>query len=362
MVRRIIAFFAVFLLTLYCFFLYDDEIVTAMLVVELIYSVFSMISLYVMRRNLKITMAQVLPIAEKNQQIPVQILVKNTSRIPVIHFRIRIRVENSFTGEQKFHDLKGAVTGKHPETLILTLQEKSCGNIHISLDHCRIYDILFLFRTTLKLKEFQDVGILPECHLLPVEVTRRTREFIADAEEFSDRESGDDPSEVYQIREYREKDSIHDVHWKLSAKADDLLVKEHGRPLGCVVLIWLNLESSKNKMSILLEAVASLSLSMLEEKCVHMVAWYEPENQRIRKKRISKEEHIYELLNRLLYVKPYSDIEVAQSQYEEEFRAMSFSTVVEFRMDGSVWVNQEQQMQLPDKEEEIRWEELYFTV
>ena len=92
MVRRIIAFFAVFLLTLYCFFLYDDEIVTAMLVVELIYSVFSMISLYVMRRNLKITMAQVLPIAEKNQQIPIQILVKNTSRIPVIHFRIRIRV------------------------------------------------------------------------------------------------------------------------------------------------------------------------------------------------------------------------------------------------------------------------------
>ena len=101
----------------------------------------------------------------------------------------------------------------------------------------------------------------------------------------------------------------------------------------------------------------------MQRFCLFLVhIWYEPENHRIRKKRISKEEHIYELLNRLLYVKPYSDIEVAQSQYEEEFRAMSFSTVVEFRMDGSVWVNQEQQMQLPDKEEEIRWEELYFTV
>ena len=386
MIKRMGVFAAVFLLTLYCFFLYDDEILAAMLVVELVYVLIALPLLYVMRRSLKISMAQVLPIAEKNQEIPVRIQVRNVSRIPMIHFQIRIQVENTFTSERKTYYMTGVVGGRKMETMVLTLQEKNCGNLRITMDQCKIYDVLFLFRNTLKTKESQYVGILPECHLLPVEVTRRTREFLADAEEYSDRESGDDPSDIYQIREYREKDSIHDIHWKLSAKAEDLLVKEHGRPLGCVVLIWLNLEQPDGKkrketggtmgkkhwnrkhsvsdemLTVLLEAVASLSLSLLEEKCVHMVAWYEPENQRIRKKRISREEHIYELLNRLLYVKPYSDKEAVQNQYEEAFQTVTFSTTVEFRMYGTVWVNQEERMRLPDQEKDVKWEELYFTV
>ena len=93
----------------------------------------------------------------------------------------------------------------------------------------------------------QYVGILPECHLIPVEITRKTREFIAESDEYFDRENGDDPSEVYQIREYRDMDSLRDVHWKMSAKAEELLVKEHGKPKGCVVLIWLNLKADTKK-------------------------------------------------------------------------------------------------------------------
>ena len=48
---------------------------------------------------------------------------------------------------------------------------------------------------------------------------------------------GDDPSEIYQVREYRERDSLKDIHWKLSAREEELMVKERGFPLGCVVLI-----------------------------------------------------------------------------------------------------------------------------
>lgn len=218
-------------------------------------------------------------------------------------------------------------------------------------------------------REIWQIGVLPECHLLMVEITRRTREFIADAEEYSDRESGDDPSEIYQIREYRDKDSLHDVHWKLSAKAEELLVKEHGRPLGAAVLIWLNLEdvkkARKKKTDVvpanLLELVASLSFSLLEESCVHMVAWYELENHLIRKKRISKEEHIYELLNRLLYVKTCRDKEDMRGQYDEAFRGEAFSTIVEICTDGSVSVGEET-FHVSMQENKVKWDELYFSV
>lgn len=394
MIKRICTCTAVFLLTLYCFFLYDDEIVAAMLTAELVYFSGASVTLWIMRRSLHISLGQVLPIAEKNQEIPVKIQVKNTSLLPSIHYQLRLTVENSFTGEREIYRTTGRVNGRGQDTIWITVQGKHCGNIRITLDRCWIYDFLLILKASRRLNDTQQVGILPECHLLPVEVTRRTREFIADAEDFSDRESGDDPSEIYQIREYREKDSIHDIHWKLSAKADELLVKEHGKPLGCVVLLWLNLDMSNSPapprisrwkqrqsqapagsrklhrkeypdqgmLTGLLETAASLSLSLLEERCVHMVAWYEPDNQTVQKKRIAKEEHIYELLNRLLFVKPHRDSKHAQAQYEEAFRGTGFSTIVEFRMDGAILVNADEQFRLPDHSRQIPWDTFYFTV
>lgn len=368
----------VFLLTLYCFFLYNDEIIAAMLVVEPVYFLASSITLHIIRKGLQITLEPPLPIAEKNQEIPVQVLIKNHARVLIASFRIRLRIENSFTGEKEIYQFTGKVKGNAQQTLSITFRAQNCGTIRITLERCRIYDFLYIFKDTWKLHDTQSVGILPACRLLPVEITRKTREFIADAEEFSDRERGDDPSEIYQVREYRERDSLHDIHWKLSAKADELLVKEHGKPLGCVVLIWLNLEmTGKQKgkagrkakpltedaaLTNLLEIAASLSLSLLEEKCVHMVAWYEPENQTVYKKRVSKEEHIYELLSRLLFVRPHQDGQTAQSQYEETFRGTIFSTIVEFRLNGTVWINDEMQMSIPLRTNQINWDELYFTV
>ena len=299
--------------------------------------------------------------------------VKNGSRIFPVHFQVKLKAENSLTGEKMIYRASGRAQSRKEEMLQIMLQAKSCGNIRITLDRCWIYDSLLILKWPVKGKGVQQTGVLPESHLLYVEVTRRTREFIADADEFSDRESGDDPSETYQIREYREKDSLHDIHWKLSAKADELQVKERARPLGSVVLVWLNLETDKKRkkkrngvsdevLANLLEAAASLSLSLLEEKCVHMVAWYEPENQTVCQKRVSREEHIYELLNRLLYVKPYQEQEMVRIQYEETFQETDFSTVVEFRLDGTVLVNGEAQMKLPAKGSMIKWEELYFVV
>ena len=295
MIRRICISAAIFLLTLYCFFLYEDKIVSVMLIVELAYCLTAFAVLRMMKKKMKVSLHQVISIAEKNQEIPVKIQVKNLSGLPAVHFKVRLLVENSLTGEKERYQTSGTVERKGQEILKICLKAQNCGNIQIMLEQFWVYDFLSVFRCRVKLREIQRVGVLPECHLLPVEVSRRTREFIADADEYSDRESGDDPSEIYQIREYRETDSIHDIHWKLSAKVDELQVKEHGRPLGSAVLIWMNLEDSvgqadakgrflrkkkrKKQQDIIgtnfLEAAASLSFSLLEEKCVHMVAWYE---------------------------------------------------------------------------------------
>lgn len=364
MIKQIVVYLAVFFTTLFCFFLYNDEILAIMLAAEVLYLAAAILWLQYLKGRIDVSLESVLPIAEKNQEIPVTLVIRNCSRISAVHVKMLVQAENQFTKErQKFYQTVRAGSEK-TERVTIILKSKNCGMIDISVKSYWIYDMLFILKEKKNKKEVQRVGILPECHLLPVEITKKTREFIADAEEYSDRESGDDPAEIYQIREYREKDSLHDIHWKLSAKADELLVKEHGRPLGSVVLIWLNMRVSKKKKknipAVILETAASLSMSLLEAECVHMVAWYEPENHKIQKKRVSKEEHIYELMNRLLYLSPYQ--ENIESEYEDAFKSISFSTVVEFQADGTIVVNEEETMKISLQEGKTDWKNLYFIV
>jgi len=364
MIKQIIVYVGVFLLTLYCFFLYDDVIVTLFLVIEVVYLLVSLLSLFYLNGKVDVAMDTLIPIAEKNQEIPITFTVKNRSKNSRVYVKVLVKIENSFTREKKVIKKSGVIKKNQAENLIFMINAKSCGNLVISMKEYWVYDVLGILKWKKKKKEVQQVGILPECHLIPLEISRKTREFIADAEEYSDRESGDDSSEIYQIREYREKDSLHDIHWKLSAKADKLLVKEYGRPLGCVVLIWLNLQCDFKKRKIvpitILELAASLSLSLLEEKCVHMVVWYEEENKKIQKKRISKEENVYELLSRLLYITAYK--ENIDNQYEEAFKGTDFSTIVEIQVDGKVLINKEEKMTIVLEENKIKWDELYFTM
>lgn len=80
-----------------------------------------------------------------------------------------------------------------------------------------------------------------------MEITRRVREFQADDTEYAQDRKGDDASETYQIRSYREQDNIKDIHWKQTARAGKLMIRERGFPLGCVVLIWIDYPEGKKE-------------------------------------------------------------------------------------------------------------------
>lgn len=370
MKKRIVIYLLAAALTLYCFFMYENGILAGLLAAEAVCFFAAFVELLFIRKKVEVSMGHILPVAEKGQTITVRTMVVNHSAVPSIHYRVRGNVSNQFTGEKQKFTLEGSAEKKEGTANVFSFKASSCGNMVITVNELILYDMLGIFVMRRKVSLRQKTGILPACHILPLEVTKRTREFVADAEEYSDTESGDDPAEIYQIREYREKDSIHDIHWKLSAKSDELLVKEHGRPLGCVVLLWIDLENvrvsrrdagKKYLRALVLEAAASLSISLLEEKCVHMAAWYEKENKRIVKKRISKEEHVYEFMHRLLFAETYEGSEAIQSIREDAFKGEQFSSTVEFDMKGRILVNGRQSFQL-DAAKETDWEKLVLTV
>lgn len=90
---------------------------------------------------------------------------------------------------------------------------------------------------------FCRVAILPDARVNTIE-----NEFQSGIEdeslEYSKRVSGDDPSEIFDIREYREGDRIRRIHRWLSEKHDTIIIKDFGEPIVSKVLILVDFSDS----------------------------------------------------------------------------------------------------------------------
>lgn len=380
MIKGIFTYLTILVVSLYLFFMFNENVPGFMLILETLCFCVAVLYSSLVKKELIISLDKSIHISEKNQSIPIWVSVENESAIFPINYKMYFEMINTLTGEKTKFKISGIAEMESSKKITVPITVNNCGNIIITLKKVKVYDLLMFVSRTKKISEHIEVRIVPQLHLFPLEVTRKTRDFIADADEYSDRESGDDPSEVYQIREYSEEDSIHDIHWKLSAKTDTLLVKDKGKPLGNSVLIWINTfedkrvyrkrklfirNKNKNKTasitSDVLEIAASVSLSLFEEKCPHLVAWYEPGNERVKKKKVNKEIHIYELLNYLTLITTCHDEEKQHVMYNEILRRESFSTIVEIRINGEVFVNGEK-INIPRNRTNIEWDKLIFTV
>ena len=90
---------------------------------------------------------------------------------------------------------------------------------------------------------------------------------IETGEIYDEQIRGEDVSETFDLREYQKGDSIRTVHWKLSGKTDDLLVREFSRPANYNTILLFEFhrrpeEDSDSKHSI--NMIASLTRAVME--------------------------------------------------------------------------------------------------
>lgn len=329
--KRMTGYFAIVLLVIYLFFMYDETVLSGILVLVILYPVCACIFLLLCRKKITAALDRVPPMGEKDKRIRAGVSVKNASRRFPLRCEAQLSVGNRTSGKKIRRRFGGLILPGQDETFWCEFETAFCGNVEVILESVRLYDLFGIFYIKRKGQRKAYVKVMPEFKLMPVEITRATREFQADAEEYSGEKKGDDPSELYQVREYRIQDSVRDIHWKLSAKEETFMVKERGFPLGCVVLVWIDFaekERSAAGFSRLLETAASLSITLAEQKCIHLAAWYEEKNERIGMKRVKDEKSACELIWQLMEIEPYRDPVRKQACFDDTFRGHEFSSTV----------------------------------
>ena len=108
-------------------------------------------------------------------------------------------------------------------------------------------------------------------------------------------------AELHELRDYRPGDPLNSVHWKLSAKTDNLIVREAMEPIRRLILVSFDL--TQTRLDETLDQLCWLCERLLQQDVVHELRWLEPASGELHSVTIECREDFDAVLEQLLRTK-----------------------------------------------------------
>lgn len=179
--------------------------------------------------------------------------------------KLRLRFSNEltgWTGEERV-----VCSGPLPQERTFPAETAHCGRLTCRAVRVRLTDCLGLFSIPLRRPEPASMLVLPKPappEELPIP------EVPAGAPGWEQTSGGD-----YELREYRPGDPLRAVHWKLSSKRDELVVREWLGERRPQVLLDVDRFGDPQGLDRTLDRLYGLSLELLERDWPHLIRWEE---------------------------------------------------------------------------------------
>lgn len=278
--------FAAIIVICACFYiLYVWDFALVLLIVMLILPIIMFTTTFITSRCIEADFALKDKTVTKNTDFPIQLCVENTSIFSVGKAEARIEYYNVFNNSISTFDIFMPVQPSNSQRMTFQISSEFCGTIVVRLARITIYDPLRLFKFRICKNIQTEVTVLPLFHEINGEVTESDR-IDDESEVFSENKPGDDPSEVFSLREYIAGDKLNRIHWKLTSKKNKFIVKEYSLPVDIPSTIFLDLkcyEDSENTLPMfdtLLETVLSVSQFLAENERMHSIVYYNGKKKR----------------------------------------------------------------------------------
>lgn len=230
---------------------------------------------------------------QTGQTVDAELEIDNRGIFPVSKMRVLFQWENTLTGETGKLHIKGAANAAGKTVVYFQVKGADCGSYRYRLKRIRVYDLSGVFYLKRRSKVTVEFCVMPEIYQTGIQVSEASRHFMGDIDDCDGSRGGGDGMDILQIRPFREGDKIQKIHWKMSAKEDELMVKENSFLMGCPVVLFLDTGGNGMNLNVFLALLSTLSLSLLEQKCKHYIAWQSSSKQDLTRYRIDTEESLY---------------------------------------------------------------------
>ena len=251
----------------------------------------------------EIRFAQEEEVVKKQETYRCMCIAKNHSRIPVRRVRVYVQTK-TVSGAVNRTAAEKAWRGTGTIRINVSLNFPECGLYLSKIRKKRVWEPFAFFSAAGREKEKMEILVMPGGKALRISAAQSAAENLqTEAAELSDC-FYDGQDEIRQMREYRSGDSPRHIHWNLSARTDQLWIKEYETQTETGVLVLLTNEYGKKaagrEADAFYEIAASLIHGLRQAAYVVNVCWYHPAAHAREKMDIRKQGDL-ETLFRTLY-------------------------------------------------------------
>lgn len=327
--RRI--YLLIFIVTLYLTFFYNSYVLMLLTLTFLFFPFVTFLCAYITKKYISVKFYSETPIVKKRESFVIDLILENASVFPAARIRLSLNYKNHFAKAEQKNNYFISLNRRCIQKVMCEISSEYCGNVELKIEGIRLYDLLGLWSFKIPATHLLQVSVLPEMTEITEHMLRNGSESFLEEEEYSTKRSGDDPSEIFRIREYAGGDKMNRIHWKLSAKEGTLMVKDFGLPIDSSVVLLLELYSSEENteryIDAVIEAVTALSLQFIRMKQLHFIAWFDVLSECLVRQRISGEEDLYESLAMLFESGTYQELYQAVAMYEARYRMEQYTNL-----------------------------------
>ncbi len=166
---------------------------------------------------------------------------------------------------------------RHSTQIPCSFKAKLCGDVTMTCKEVYFYDLFGLCRIRFPFSQRQNMTIIPE--KLKIDMTRKKDlSYFKEGNHDYLLQKGFDMSDIYDLRNYHDGDDIRHIHWKLSAKMQQMLLKEgsHNSSINTVMLVDIGLYQHQKKLdpvklSHALSYAMSLSETLIQQGLPHYI-------------------------------------------------------------------------------------------
>lgn len=223
---------------------------------------------------------------QQGQGITVLVNIMNHSRFPLVNLRVVVSRKEAGSEKRYWETLN--MSSQQREKIEFSFEAEHCGNQHIVMEGIWLSDWLGWFEMPVR----QD-RIIMAATVYPPMVPLNTPEIVPvvvedEEEELEDARRGQARDQILGIREYEPGDRLQEIHWKMSARTGNLVVREYGENVACQCVILLDLPAIAGATAMQQDdcygkAVGN-SLGLLQGGCFHYVVYPVPDLPGITKK------------------------------------------------------------------------------
>lgn len=213
--------------------------------------------------------------AVKGEPVSCKLSVKHGGKLPPGGMRFLIRYGY---GQKRRRERLYGNGGEE----VFRIQPEYCGAAWLHLTAFWVYDCLSLGRVRKKASHGMQVMVFPREQALDIRFSEDGRGGNPEA----GRTGAALPSgngEAFQVREYTKGDSARHVHWKLSARAGQLLIKEQEQEERRQAILCLDLkgyeEAGQRHRDGFYELLSAVVLGLLREREEVLVNWRDGEGK-----------------------------------------------------------------------------------